>query len=62
MKVRLTIMTENDVPASKVLDTLSKDKVEQKITDAWNLVLKQLTLNSENNDRAFIEKCEFIGD
>ena len=62
MKVRLTIMTENDIPASRVLDTLGKDKVEETITDAWNIILTQLTLTSENNDRGFVEKCEFVGD
>ena len=54
MKIRVTLMTEND----KHLD-MSKENIETSAKIAWNLVCTMLnTLNPE--EKASIEKCELV--
>lgn len=54
MKIRVTLMTEND----KHLD-MPKKNIEANAEIAWNLVCTMLnTLNPE--EKASIEKCELI--
>lgn len=62
MKVRLTVMTENDIPADHVLNVISKEEAESKAMAGWNVILEKFCLLSENGDRAYVEKCEFLGD
>ena len=57
MKIRVTIMTEND----KHLDEkYSKELVEQKAKDGWDFVLKAMSLSSDKNETAFVENCELV--
>ena len=53
MKVRVTIMTENDKPAA-VLGENAEDKIKR----AWELVLTMIS--SLGEDRATVEKVEVI--
>ena len=54
MKIRLTVITENDKPVSVL-----GENPEEKIKEAWNLVLTLIaTLNPR--DKAFVEKVEVI--
>ena len=57
MKIRLTIMVENN----KHLDEkYSKELIEQKTKDGWDFVLKGLVLSSENIETALVESCELV--
>ena len=57
MKIRLTIMVENN----KHLDEkYSKELIEQKTKDGWDFVLKGLALSSENIETALVESCELV--
>ena len=57
MKIRITIMTEND----KHLDEkYSKELIEQKAKDAWDLVLKMILLQSKENETASVESAELV--
>ena len=57
MKIRITIMTENN----KHLDEkYSKELIEQKAKDGWDFALKALALSSENNETASVESCELV--
>ena len=57
MKIRITIMTENN----KHLDEkYSKELIEQKAKDGLDFALKALALSSENNETASVESCELV--
>ena len=57
MKIRITIMTEND----KHLDEkYSKELIEQKAEDAWDFALKAIAISSDKNETAFVESCELV--
>ena len=57
MKIRLTIMVENN----KHLDEkYSKEWIEQKTKDGWDFVLKGLALSSENIETTLVESCELV--
>lgn len=57
MKIRITIMTEND----KHLDEkYSKEFIEQKAKDGWDFVLKAMSLSSDKNETVFVENCELV--
>lgn len=53
MKIRLTILTENDVPRTP-------EHTEALVAKAWQAVLDMISLVSENNDKAVVEKVEFV--
>lgn len=57
MKIRVTIMTENNVPVS----TLG-DNPLTKIKGAWECVVAVINecSNSENGDKAELEKVEIV--
>ena len=57
MKIRITIMTEND----KHLDEkYSKEFIEQKAKDGWDFVLKALVISSDKNETASVESRELV--
>ena len=62
MKVRVTIMTENDIPAENLNTSLLKPEVVVK--QAWDFILKQLADFSsdinERNEKAYVEKVEIL--
>lgn len=56
MKVRLTIMTENDRPRA------NNGVTEELIAKVWQEIFDTLALFTENNDKATVEKVEFLTD
>lgn len=57
MKIRITIMTEND---KHIDEKYSKELIEQKTKDGWDFVLKALATSSDKNETAFVESCELV--
>ena len=55
MKIRLTIMTENDKP----VENLGKNP-EEKIKRAWDVLLTMISLMSEENENAYVEHVEVV--
>lgn len=55
MKIRVTLMTENDKPVS----ALGADP-EEKVRKAWNIMLHLISLQSE--DSAYVENVEIISE
>lgn len=53
MKVRVTILTENDKPRKPGL-------TEETVAKAWQFILDLLTVISEENEKATVEKVEFV--
>lgn len=51
MKIRLTIMTEND-------KTRPPELTEEKVKAAWQLVLDAMSLGAD--DKGTVEKAEFV--
>ena len=53
MKIRVTLMTENDqhVP-------IPKEKLEQIATESWENVVK--LLNEISSDNTYLERCEVV--
>lgn len=50
-------MTENNKP----VEVLGED-AEEKIRDAWNIVLLSLAILSPNKDKAYVESVEILRD
>ena len=57
MKIRVTIMTEND---KHLDDQYSKELIERKVKDGWDFVLKALVISSDKNETASVESCELV--
>ena len=55
MKIRLTIMTENDKP----VESLGKNP-EEKIKRVWDVLLTMISLMSEENEDAYVEHVEVV--
>ena len=55
MKVRLTILTEND---AKVPDGITEDVIQK----AWQSVFNSLCLFSDREEKATVEKVEIINE
>lgn len=55
MKIRLTILTENN---KKRNENLTKDKVKE----VWQYILNILSSLSENEDKAIVENVELLED
>ena len=58
MKVRVTIMTEND---KHVPETYSDYYLENQTRLGWNMILEGLAgLNHDSLDKAYVEKVEVV--
>ena len=57
MKIRITIMTENDKHFD---EKYSKELIERKTKYAWDLVLKMILLQSKENETASVESVELV--
>ena len=57
MKIRITIMTENDKHFD---EKYSKELIERKTKDVWDLVLKMILLQSKENETASVESAELV--
>ena len=55
MKIRLTIMTENDKPVENL-----GDNPEEKIKKTWDALLLMVAMMSENNENAYVERVEVV--
>lgn len=55
MKIRLTIMTENDKPVENL-----GENPEEKIKRAWDILLTMISLMSEENENAYVERVEVV--
>lgn len=55
MKIRLTILTENDIPREPGL-------TEEIVAKAWQFILDFVNATSEDNEKATVEKAEFVED
>lgn len=55
MRIRLTIITENNQPVEGL-----GNNPEKKIKDAWNAVLRLMGLVGENDDSAYVENVEIV--
>lgn len=55
MKVRVTILAENDKPRRP-------DHTEELVAKAWQFILGLFTAASEENEKATVEKVEFVED
>ena len=53
MKVRVTVMTENNVPVSEL-----GENPERKIRKAWDAIIAFINLMSE--DRIYVENTELV--
>ena len=53
MKIRLTILTENN---KKRNENLTEDKVKE----TWQFILNMLSSLSEDEDKAIVENVEFV--
>lgn len=56
MKVRITVLTENDKPLSPVEERPS----EEQIVKAWQVIFDFMTLMGKSDERATVESAEFI--
>lgn len=55
MKIRVTFLTENDIPRKPGL-------TEETVAKAWQFILDFVTAASEENEKATVEKVEFVED
>lgn len=55
MRIRLTIMTENDKPVECL-----GDNPEEKIKNVWDILLTMITLMSKSNENAYVERVEVV--
>lgn len=53
MKIRLTILTENNIPRPAEL-------TEEQVSKAWQAVLNMMALVSETEDKSTVETVEFV--
>lgn len=53
MKIRLTILTENDKPRKPGL-------TEETVAKAWQFTMDLFAAISEENEKATVEKVEFV--
>ena len=56
MKIRLTIMTEND---KHIDERISDERVEQMVAMAWQMILDNLPGKSLD-EKGIVEKCELV--
>ena len=56
MKVRITVLTENDKPLQPVDERPS----EEQIVKVWQFIFDMMTLNGEPNEKATVEKVEYV--
>lgn len=55
MKIRLTIITENNKPVEAL-----GENPEEAVKIAWEMIFKLITPFSENEDKAYVENVEIL--
>jgi hypothetical protein len=53
MKIRVTLMTENDKPLP---EGVSKEQMEERTAMAWDIMLKLMG----GPDKGYVESCELV--
>ena len=56
MKVRITVLTENDKPLPPVEDRPS----EEQIVKVWQVIFDFMTLMGKSDERAIVESVEYV--
>lgn len=56
MKVRITVLTENDKP----LPPVGKRPTEEQIVKAWQIIFDMMTIMAESDERATVESAEYV--
>ncbi len=56
MKVRITILMENDKP----LPPGEKKPMEELVVKAWQVIFDMMTITGKSNERATVESAELI--
>ena len=56
MKVRITVLTENDKPLPPVDERPS----EEQIVKAWQVIFDFMALMGKSDERATVESAEFV--
>ena len=56
MKVRITILTENDKP----LPPDGKRPTEEQIVKAWQIIFDMMTIMGKSDERATVESAEYV--
>ena len=59
MKIRVTLMTEND---KSLPEGVSKERMEAEARMGWQMLLNMFTSDefNTNNDTAYVESCELV--
>ena len=57
MKIRVVLITENDIPA-EVLGENGTERVKK----AWDAFMSLATVASDNGDRGYVESVEILGE
>ena len=55
MKIRLTIITENNKPVEAL-----GENPEEAVKKAWEMIFKLITPFSKNKDKAYVENVEIL--
>lgn len=55
MKVRVTLMTENN---KHINEDISDEEIQKIAEDTWNIFIKML--NDDQDDKAYLEKVEVV--
>ena len=55
MKVRVTLMTENN---KHINEDISDEEIQKIAEDTWNIFIKML--NDDSDDKAYLEKVEVV--
>lgn len=55
MKVRVTLMTENN---KHINEDISDEEIQKIAEDTWNIFIKML--NDDTDDKAYLEKVEVV--
>lgn len=56
MKVRITVLTENDKP----LPPVEERPTEEQIVKAWQFIFDMMALMGKSNERATVESAEYV--
>lgn len=56
MKVRITVLTENDKP----LPPVGKRATEEQIVKAWQVIFDMMTIMGKSKERATVESAEYV--
>lgn len=56
MKVRITVLTENDKPLPPVGERPTKEQIVR----AWQIIFDMMTFMAKSDERAIVESAEYV--